>query len=90
LDLLQERRWLARRSFSVDKVQWTVPPALDFNWDAWSSGVQAVKIGIEIVPKIIEKNRGAMARDILCDKIEGKGVSRRTANRRIEETEKLK
>jgi hypothetical protein len=33
---------------------------------------------------------GAVARDILRDKIEGKGVSRRTAYRRIEEAEKLK
>jgi len=74
----------------VDKVQWTVGPALDFNWDAWSNDAQAVKIGIEIVPKIIEENGDAMARDILCDKIEGKGVSRRTAYRRIEEAEKLK
>jgi len=31
-----------------------------------------------------------VARDILRDKIEGKGVSRRTAYRRIEEAEKLK
>jgi len=56
---------------------------VDFNSDAWSSDAQAVKIGIEIVPKIIEENGDAMAPDILCDKIEGKGVSRRTAYRRI-------
>jgi hypothetical protein len=49
-----------------------------------------VKIGVEIVPKIIEENGGALARDILRDKIEGKGVSRRTAYHRIEEAEKLK
>ena len=74
----------------MDKADWTVRPALDFDSDAWNSDAQAVKIGIEIVPKIIEENGGAMARDILCDKIEGKGVSRRTAYRRIEEAEKLK
>ena len=56
----------------MDKADWTVRPALDFDWDAWNSDAQAVKIGIEIVPKIIEENGGAMARDILCDKIEGK------------------
>jgi hypothetical protein len=38
-----------------------------------------VKIGVEIVPKNIEENGAAVARDILRDKIEGKGVSRRTA-----------
>ena len=65
-------------------------PVLDFDWDAWNSDGQAVKIGIEIVPKIIEESGGAVARDILRDKIEGKGLSRRTAYRRIEEAEKLK
>jgi hypothetical protein len=50
-------------------------PVLDFDWDAWNSDGQAVKIGVEIVPKIIEENGG---------------VSRRTAYRRIEEAEKLK
>jgi len=49
-----------------------------------------VKIGFEIVPKIIEESGGAVAREILRDKIEGKGLSRRTAYRRIEEAEKLK
>jgi hypothetical protein len=44
---------------------------------------------LEIVPKIIEENGDAVARDILRDKIEGKGLSRRTAYRRIEEAEKL-
>jgi hypothetical protein len=38
----------------------------------------------------IEESGGAVARDILRDKIEGKGLSRRTAYRRIEEAEKLK
>ena len=33
---------------------------------------QAVKIGVEIAPKIIEENGAAVARDILRDKIEGK------------------
>ena len=42
------------------------------------------------MPKIIEESGGAVARDILRDKIEGKGLSRRTAHRRIEEAEKLK
>ncbi|MBV8352123.1 MAG: hypothetical protein JOZ21_07610 [Verrucomicrobia bacterium] len=42
------------------------------------------------MPKIIEESGGAVARDILRDKIEGKGLSRRTAYRRIEEAEKLK
>jgi hypothetical protein len=59
-------------------------------WDAWNSDVQAVKIGIEIVPKIIEESGGVVAREFLRDKIEGKGLSRRTAYRRIEEAEKLK
>ena len=54
-------------------------PVSDFDWDAWNSDGQAVKIGIEIVPKIIEESGGAVARDILRDKIEGIGVSRRTA-----------
>jgi hypothetical protein len=48
-----------------------------------------VKIGFEIV-KTIEESGGAVAREILRDKIEGKGLSRRTAYRRIEEAEKLK
>jgi len=51
---------------------------------------QAVKIGIEIIPKIIQESGGAVARDILREKIEGEGFSRRTAYRRIEEAEKLK
>ena len=51
---------------------------------------RAVKIGMEIVPKIIEESGGAVARDILREKIERKGLSRRTAYRRIEEAEKLK
>ena len=49
-----------------------------------------MKMGVEIVPKIIEENGDAVARDILRDKIEGKGVFRRAAYRRIEEAEKLK
>jgi len=65
-------------------------PVSDFDWDAWNSDGKAVKIGIEIVAKIIEESGGAVARDILRDKIEGKGLSRRTAYRRIEEAEKLK
>jgi len=65
-------------------------PVSDFDWDAWNSDGQAVKIGVEIIAKIIEENGGAVARDILRDKIEGKGLSRRTAYRRIEEAEKLK
>jgi hypothetical protein len=40
-----------------------------------------VKIGVEIVPEIIEENGDAVVREILRDKIEGKGVSRRTACR---------
>ena len=39
---------------------------------------------------LIEERGGAVARDILRDKIEGKGLSRRTVYRRIEEAEKLK
>ena len=65
-------------------------PVSDFDWDAWNSDGQAVRIGVEIVPKIIEESGGVVARDILRDKIEGKGLSRRTAYRRIEEAEKLK
>jgi hypothetical protein len=65
-------------------------PVSDFDWDAWNNDGQAVKIGVEMIPKIIEENGGAVARDILRDKIEGKGASRRTAYRRIEEAEKLK
>jgi len=38
----------------------------------------------------MEESGGAVARDILRDEIEGKGLSRRTAYRRIEEAEKLK
>jgi len=40
--------------------------------------------------KIMEESGGAVARDILRDEIEGKGLSRRTAYRRIEEVEKLR
>jgi hypothetical protein len=40
-----------------------------------------LKIGVEIVPKIIEENGGAVARDILRDKIEGRVISRRTPER---------
>jgi hypothetical protein len=65
-------------------------PVSDFDWDAWNNDGQAVKIGIEIVLKIIEERGGAVARDILRDKIERKGLCRRTAYRRIEEAEKLK
>jgi hypothetical protein len=59
-------------------------PVSDSDWDAWNSDGQTVKIGIEIVPKIIEESGGAVARDIFRDKIEGKGLSRRTAYRQIE------
>jgi hypothetical protein len=34
-----------------------------------------VKIGVETYQKNIEENEAAVARDILHDKIEGKGVS---------------
>ena len=49
-------------------------PVSDFDWDAWNSDGQGVKTGIEMVPKIIEESGGAVARDILRDKIEGKGL----------------
>ena len=47
-------------------------PVSDFDWDAWNSDGQAVKIGVEIVPKIIEESGGAVARDILATKSKGK------------------
>jgi len=80
LDVLQ---WRTRGSISLDKLAIGLFEAVsDFGWDTWKNDGRAVKIGVEIVPKIIEENRDAVARDILRDKIEGKGVFRRTAYRR--------
>ena len=55
---------LQRFTTGREKAQWTFDPVSDFDWDAWNSEGQAVKIGIEIGPKIIEECGGAVARDI--------------------------
>jgi hypothetical protein len=47
-------------------------PVSDFDWDAWNSDGQAVRIGVEIVPKIIEENGRAVAREICVTKSKGK------------------
>jgi len=71
-------------------VQWTVRPRFGFRLGCLEQRRPGRKNGYRIVPKIIEESGGVVARDILRDKIEGKGLSRRTAYRRIEEAEKLK
>ena len=63
-------------------------PVPDFDWDAWNKDGKTVLAGLEMVPEIIAKNGGSMARDILRKQIELKGVSKRTAYRRIDEAEK--
>ena len=59
----------------------------DFDWEAWNKDGKSVIVGVEIVPQIITRNGGSLARDILRVKIEEKGTSRRTAYRRIDEAE---
>ncbi len=63
-------------------------PVQNFDWNGWEKGEKAGLFTLYDVPTLFVQSEEAVARTILAQRITEKGVSKRTAYRRIEEAQK--